>query len=248
MGQDLLDNNIDYLHGAIGKGLYLMERDNPIAKQEIAYLVEKIYDLGIKDDEGMLKWESYKYINHSYHKIYNLGLAHGIAGIIFFLAKALKNEIHSHLASKMLYKSIAYLRAQQLNINKQLSYFPAWINNDSKERSSSRLAWCYGDLGIGNSIYEAAKTIHSEDALKFSLDIMKHSTWRTDPADTMVNDAGICHGSAGIAHIFNRMYRNTNDEHFLHASEYWFRYTLKLAHHNNGIGDTNFISMHLVDG
>ena len=42
-------------------------------------------------------------------------------------------------------------------------------------------------------------------------------------------DAGLCHGTAGIAHIYKRMYINTNIIEFKDASNYWYSETLKMA-------------------
>mgnify|MGYP000993101183 CR=1 FL=1 len=54
--------------------------------------------------------------------------------------------------------------------------------------------------------------------------------------ETIVFDAGICHGSAGVAHIFNKMAHYTNNVIFKEAADYWIKKTLEFAHHKDGIG------------
>jgi hypothetical protein len=41
-----------------------------------------------------------------------------------------------------------------------------------------------------------------------------------------VRDAGLCHGSAGVAHIFHRLLHATGEDLFENASRRWYRLTL----------------------
>jgi len=50
------------------------------------------------------------------------------------------------------------------------------------------------------------------------------------PVETSgVRDAGICHGAAGVAHIFNRMYQATGDEVLGDAARGWIERLLAMA-------------------
>jgi hypothetical protein len=48
-----------------------------------------------------------------------------------------------------------------------------------------------------------------------------------DGQECGVVDACFCHGSSGLAHIFNRLYHATHDEIFAAASRYWIDRTLQ---------------------
>jgi hypothetical protein len=52
--------------------------------------------------------------------------------------------------------------------------------------------------------------------------------------ESMINDAGVCHGSAGVAHIFNRMWSITNDKKFRQATDFWIKQTLEFGTKING--------------
>jgi hypothetical protein len=41
-------------------------------------------------------------------------------------------------------------------------------------------------------------------------------------------DANLCHGAAGVAHIFHRLYRATADRRFADAARHWFGRTLAM--------------------
>ena len=62
-----------------------------------------------------------------------------------------------------------------------------------------------------------------------------HASKRRDLKENFVLDAGLCHGTAGIAHIFNRMFINTGVTDFKEASDYWFEETLKMATFEDGL-------------
>ncbi len=49
-----------------------------------------------------------------------------------------------------------------------------------------------------------------------------------------VIDSGFCHGSVGVAHIFNRVYQLTKITKFKDAASFWYKETLNFAKFNNG--------------
>ena len=65
--------------------------------------------------------------------------------------------------------------------------------------------------------------------------MLYHSTHRRTVEETQVFDAGICHGSAGVAHIYNRMWHYTKDPVFKEATDFWIQKTLDFAVHEDGV-------------
>jgi hypothetical protein len=55
-----------------------------------------------------------------------------------------------------------------------------------------------------------------------------------------VKDAGLCHGAAGLGHIFNRLYQATGENVFLDAARYWLEQALGLR--REGLGIAGFSS------
>ena len=47
------------------------------------------------------------------------------------------------------------------------------------------------------------------------------------PEESGVVDAGICHGAAGLGHMFNRLYQSSGDERFADAARRWFAQVLQ---------------------
>ena len=50
-----------------------------------------------------------------------------------------------------------------------------------------------------------------------------------EPIDeAAVLDTGLCHGAAGAAHLFNRLWQATDDDAFARAAMRWFERTLEM--------------------
>src|SRR5262249_1772121 len=49
-------------------------------------------------------------------------------------------------------------------------------------------------------------------------------------------DAAFCHGSCGLAHIYNRLYQATGDEELAKVARFWYQRTLELRRPGSGIG------------
>ncbi len=48
-------------------------------------------------------------------------------------------------------------------------------------------------------------------------------------------DAGLCHGAAGVAHIYNRFWQWTGDDLFGAAARRWFAEVLAMRRPDSGI-------------
>ncbi|MCK5168939.1 MAG: hypothetical protein KAQ75_03590, partial [Bacteroidales bacterium] len=88
---------------------------------------------------------------------------------------------------------------------------------------------------VGIALWQAGKNTNNEEWKNKALEILLHTTKRKDLKENSVIDAGLCHGTAGIAHIYNRMYNNTGRDEFKKAAIYWFEQTLKMAKYDDGL-------------
>lgn len=130
----------------------------------------------------------------------------------------------------MLKGCVNYVLSLEQDFNSIGSHFP--IDTGLQK---SRLAWCYGDLGIASSIWSAGKTTGNQEWKNKALEIFNDSTQRLSMNDTHVNDAGICHGSVGVALIFKRMYIETGQHIFLETAYKWINQTLSFSKYDDGL-------------
>ncbi|HRG53770.1 MAG TPA: lanthionine synthetase C family protein [Bacteroidia bacterium] len=223
-------NDYDYLHGSIGIALYFLEKctEKESYQLYIENFVKQLISNSISTGEGKIAWKSYSPKNKSDE--FNLGLSHGIPSIIVFLSKCIKKRILKDEISNYLTRSVTFLLDSKLKEN-QTSLF----SHSDTSIKPTRLAWCYGDLGIASSIWQAGIVLNNEKWKNEAVQIMLFNATRKDLEINGVKDAGLCHGTSGIAHIFNRFYKETNKIEFYDAGNYWFNETLKMAKFHDGL-------------
>lgn len=69
-----------------------------------------------------------------------------------------------------------------------------------------------------------------------AIEILRYAAqYRRDKKENLVLDAGLCHGSAGIAIIFYRMWWNTHLKEFKSACDYWIQETLQFSKFEKGL-------------
>jgi len=194
---NLRDYNWDALHGAIGISFYLFRRiESPVVNQTIEYMIDWFDDNGIIQGDGK-KWKSY--MNSQTKEEFNLGLAHGMPSIGFFLCRCIEHNIKKEKCIQLLSSFMNYYVSMMNSRSDSVEFmFP---NNEKKNHTGPRLAWCYGDLGISAIIYHINSIIGGYDKLLTDLLISLRS--RRDLKASSVKDAGFCHGASGVLHIYH---------------------------------------------
>jgi lantibiotic modifying enzyme len=229
------DLEYDYLHGLLGIVILFVEAKK---YNYLNGLVDYINFNSIKINDKMVAFKSIDYHSSNNSYIFDLGLSHGIPSIITIISYIYGAGIAKEKCLKLLNGSISWLLQQKLPEG-SLSIFPYSVPVEKPENyqpAPSRLAWCYGDLGIARSLWLAGKATGNETWKNEAVQIMLHASKRRNLEENRVYDAGLCHGSAGIAHIFNRFYQDTQIEDFKEAALYWYKVTLNFATHEDGIG------------
>lgn len=237
-GMIFLLNEKEYglVNGAISIGKYFHYRYILGNKTSLKYLeqfVEQLFKTSNEKEETM-DWISivdYGLLN----KGNNLGIAHGMPGIILFLEKLYKLNIKKKLVENILIKTTNFLLSQKHSLETHKSYFYD-INSEAPQTGrDSRLAWCYGDLSVGYSLYKVSRIEGMERPAveREALEILLNTTTRTDLKETSVVDAGLCHGTSGLAHIYNRLYQDSQIDIFKDAALFWYKETFKMSKYDN---------------
>jgi len=225
----------DFLQGAIGSAFYFLNRFKRTKskklkndyKDKLFKFIQLLIEISEKEDINKVKWNCEHFSREK--QGYNLSLAHGIPGIIGFLTKLYKIDIFKAKTENLLKKAIKYLISHQNTGTEAFSLFPNWVYENGDATGNSRLAWCYGDLGIGITLWNASKELNDKSLKDTALIILKHASKRKIPQVTWVNDIFICHGAYGNAQIFNRIYKETRDSVFKDAAEFWIQIGLSLS-------------------
>jgi len=232
---DIQQGKYDFLHGALGVATYFLSRFD---KKEVpAYLDELLSELeksGIPCGNGTVKWISI--LNpETGEKGYNISLSHGMSSIAAFFIRLHQLSFETEKASRLLTRTILYILDQITFKEGNLSYFPSYARESNSENYYSRLGWCYGDLGIAPILWQAGIVLKNKDWETMALQILHHTANRRDLQINGIRDAGLCHGSSGVSHIFWNLYLNTHIEEFRETTDYWLNVTIQMAKYNDGL-------------
>ena len=232
----LLD--FDLISGLTGMGVYALERlPAPCARDILAHIVLRLDEQATRTAAGITWLTRPELLPNSSRQrypegYYNLGTAHGIPGVIALLAQIVAADIESERAATLLDGAIRWLFAQELN-EEHGSAFP-WALVPGEPPNRSRLAWCYGDAGVAGTLMTAALATGDARLQAEAARIGRRAALRP-PDIAGVVDTGLCHGSAGLALIFQRLYQATGDQVFADVARYWIRDTLDRRRPGQGI-------------
>ncbi|MDR0604711.1 MAG: hypothetical protein LBG80_10450 [Bacteroidales bacterium] len=219
--------NYDFLHGTIGTALYLLKRSKtPFVRQTTENMVNTLYHSKIEDN-GNYYWKS-KIGNDI-----NICISHGISSICIYLCKVFEANISKSTTQDLAKKSASFLINQEINLDNRISMFPSF--NKLSDPLHSRLGWCYGDLGIGISIWHYATIFNDELMKEKAMEIFMFSSKRKKLGENYVFDAGICHGTAGIAQIYKKVFLHTKQVEFKETAMFWLEQTLLMSKYSDGV-------------
>lgn len=225
----------ELIGGLAGYGTYLVER---LPDPGAAELLGRIIDLletsrdatgtWFSDPDWLPEWQR----ELSPEGYYNLGVAHGIPGVIGFLASAWREGFRDPRIPALVDGAVRWVLTQK-RPELSGSIFPSHVRPDGEARPT-RTAWCYGDLGVAAVLLSAAQSFGRADWQAEALEIARISA-RRPYGETKNADAGLCHGAIGIAHLFNRIHQATGDAEMRDAALAWYRATLDLRRPGEGV-------------
>jgi class I lanthipeptide synthase len=228
--QDVWSERVDLVDGLAGIGVYLVERGSrPVARRALEHVVDRLSQLAVPLDDGVVWSTPLADAAVGGGRPFDLGVAHGVAGILAFLARAAAVECVRARALPLVAAAMRTLERQQLDGEGGVD-FPYCAG----ERRAARSAWCYGAPGTAAAMLVAARAAEDPAWKRLAVAAGLAAAARA-PTDARVADAGFCHGTAGLAHLFNRLYQASGDERFADAARFWLRRTLDSRRAGEGI-------------
>lgn len=210
----------DLIRGLAGVGVYALER-GAAGEALLALVVRRLDALAEPHADGaawftpverMGAWKQQRYPRGCH----DLGMAHGQPAVIALLAGAIARDVERPRARRLLAGATRFLLAQRS---------PDGFGEIHGGPARTRIAWCYGDLGIAASLLVASAAAPELASPALALALAAAARPR---ADAGVVDAGLCHGAAGVAHLFNRLYQATAHPALREAARGWLTHALTL--------------------
>src|SRR6185369_3602711 len=174
--------HFDLVSGLTGVGVYALERlPRPRAQECLRRVVDRLAERSEQVDGGRawrtpgeaLTLEASRPMGP-----FDLGVAHGIPGVIALLAAACEWNVAADRARMLLDGAVAWLLGRRRS-DGAIGRFAASAGPGS-DPSPARLAWCYGDAGIAATLLGAARAVGRSDWTEEALVIAREATSRAD--------------------------------------------------------------------
>ena len=222
----------DLTQGLVGHGVYFLERlrgSEPAdrAREGLERVVAHLAATAERTDEGAC-WFTRPELMQPVIRArwprgrHDCGVAHGCAGVVAMLARAAALPDPPAAARALGADAARWLIARRLAPGEIGGRFPALVAPD-EPIEPSRSAWCYGDLGVAAVLWHAEQHLGLARGLahETALDGVVRGTTHYN-----IEDVALCHGSAGLAHLYNRFHQATRDPAFADAARSWYGATL----------------------
>ena len=160
----------------------------------------------------------------------DLGLAHGLPSWVLFLEAIGHPELDQAIE-----KMLAFRKSGERSV------FPTRVENGLPQ-FPSRLAWCYGDVGIGMAMVRLGRRRKGQRGkgakvlMDVGIGVLEMAEERRDPGDTRVGDPYFCHGASGLAFMFYKAWVLSNNDKVRMAAQYWTRETIRMLESSHPAG------------
>jgi lantibiotic modifying enzyme len=155
--------------------------------------------------------------------IYSTSIGYGVAGIIgALLAVDTARRDRTTALRELITNAVLWLLAQRRP--KDSPQFPLAIGMDAPPFLPPSRGWYLGDLGIFTVLFNAGILLDNEVWKITALEVGRAATTTAEKDQHKFGtaDCALCNGSAGRAHLYNRLFQATGDGLFADEARYWY--------------------------
>jgi class I lanthipeptide synthase len=221
----------DLVFGVTGLGVYALERfPRPSAVECLHHVIERLEESARRDRHGIYWWtQPAGILQPEDREEYpagraDLGMAHGVAGAVGLLGALYGAGVERATVRPLLEGAVRWLLAQAVATESGPTY-PIWVA-PGFDPEPARSAWCYGDPGTAAALWMAGRGVGDSKWTREAVALACRAAERP-PAETGVVNAAFCHGTAGLGHLYNRLYQATGEPRLGRAAVYWLERTLE---------------------
>jgi hypothetical protein len=220
--RDGWDASFDLVSGLVGLGVYFLERDSARSHHGLAAVLDRLGDMAMEDEAGIFWRTEAHHLPRSAQKrretpYVDLGVAHGVPGVIGLLSHCMLRGRQVEPARRLLDRCLPWFRHQGRKGEHSIYGYAVG------KPEATRLAWCYGDLGISRVLYLAGRASENEALVEESVSLARSTLAWSEGEDGIV-DLSLCHGAGGVGHIYSRFFFDTGLSEFRQGALKWFSY------------------------
>src|SRR5262249_54171204 len=178
LGPSSWTGDYDLINGLVGFGVYALERmPRHSAAAGLERVIQKLAESAERRSEGFTWWTNPAWLPQETREkfprgYYNLGVAHGVPGVIALLGQACAAGVARAEARRLLDGAVTWLLTQQ-----GPGGFPHWVE-PQVAAGPARLAWCYGDPGVAAALLFAARLVTEPDWERAAVVIARQAAQR----------------------------------------------------------------------
>ena len=233
----------DLITGLVGVGVYAAARLGERADRITDLVLSHLEASAIESDAGTTWRTLPEYLAPPRRErfptgVVDLGVAHGVPGIIGMLAQFVDAGVQPDRSRRLLRAAVAWL------MNAVPDRLPRFGTNwPADPDEAARMGWCYGDPGVAGVLLRASRALRSPELEREAVALLAQIA--APLATRGVADACFCHGAAGLAHIYNAAFQRTGSVQMRDQAMRWLTEVLRIRTPGTGIAGYQFLK---VDG
>ncbi|PTR34066.1 lanthionine synthetase-like protein [Luteibacter sp. OK325] len=206
---------VDIISGLSGIAIFLTRRANAGGSLEMLEQVGALLTKFVVTSPGKPLWRQPEALLQEERSIsdLNLGLAHGLPGILVALSKVKAAGVQIDRIDDALEIGVGFLERLSTRDKFGLDW-ASWGASSNLEvastSTSSRTAWCYGAPGVCAALWHVGKVASRRDWQDLAREGMAAVEART-LSNGWDESPTFCHGTAGVLHIARRFSLETGD-------------------------------------
>ncbi|MBV9845458.1 MAG: lanthionine synthetase [Kutzneria sp.] len=194
--------DVDLPMGALGLGVYGLAHPDAAVREKLTSGVLDVIEARTEQDQHGLfvrLCPSPARLADSSAGCRMVGVAHGTAGLVSYLASVVTSGLSAQPRARLLLdETLRWLRAQRTDVGATI--FPHRVEAPD---ASPRATWCSGDPGVALALSVAARATGSAEVSALAREVAAAVLARPQE-DCGVVDACICHGAAGLCWFGHR--------------------------------------------
>ncbi len=213
----------DLIQGLPGIGRYLLE-DLPLFGILLEQVIKALVEFSkptFQNDKPVPGWHlsAHDRLNirskTCQNGNFNLGLAHGIPGVLAFLSIASLKGVNVAGQQEAMTRIAEWIHCQSISTDGTIRW-PSCLSLEENNKKPTRDAWCYGVPGVARALFLCGKALKNKELSLFACKAFQGIFQRTRK-DWDLPGPMLCHGLAGLLLLTQAMAQDSVENLWPHV-------------------------------
>lgn len=228
---EIVNSDLDPLYSSLG-GLYFLVnfyRAQNSGRYYIEDLVNELYEKIELNQIG--RFVPNKRFCKGEQQAVPFGIAHGICGLVLVLLE-LKEVLDNEKLRALIKISLDFMQRlfRPYEKSERFFLFPRAVSlggsSLQQEKTNENIGWCSSDVSVIYTFLRAGDQLEDKGISQFANRILSDFL-NFDQTSLPIYNVNLCHGSAGMALLYQKCFEITNIPDCFNASQFWLNRTLQ---------------------